>query len=242
MRLRFVWSILVALILAHRAAAQPESAVATFRHANESATRARFDEALLVYARLAQEGVRAPSLYWNWAQVASASGKKGTALWAFMRAQELTPTDSVLVREIERLRSELGLDPSELSLGFLGDARTFARRFRFDVLAMVAFLLSLATVVRRKPGSALSLVAFVIGLLLLAPLLAGIWRDPRAVIVHKDAPLMDAPRGDALALANLREGEVVPILGEENEYVRIQDASGARGFAHKTDVVKIEPQ
>jgi uncharacterized protein YgiM (DUF1202 family) len=58
-------------------------------------------------------------------------------------------------------------------------------------------------------------------------------------VVQKDAPLMDAARNDALALANLREGEVVPILGEEGEYVKIQDASGARGFAHRNDVRRI---
>lgn len=237
-----VWLTLMALILVQHAGAQSEPAAATFRQGNESAIRARFDEARLAYDRLAKEGVRAPSLYWNWAQVASASGRKGEALWALLRAQELMPTDRALLREIDRLQGELGLDPSELSLGFLGDARMFARRLRFDVLAMVAFLLSLTLAVRRKPARRLSLVALLMGMFLLAPLLAWPGRGPRAVVVQKDAPLMDAPRGDALALANLREGEVVPILSEENEYVRIQDASGARGFAHNSDVVKIVPE
>ena len=81
--------------------------------------------------------------------------------------------------------------------------------------------------------------ALLLGLALLSPLFGGRWREPRGVVVQKDAPLVDVPRADAVALANLREGEVVPLLGEDGDYVRIQDASGARGFAHKNDVRKI---
>ena len=183
--------------------------------------------------------MKAPSLYWNWAQAASASGRKGEALWALMRGRELTPGDRGMIREGERLRGELGLDPSEVSLGFLGDLRILARRFRFDALALVAFLISLITAVGKKSRSSLSLGALLAGLLFGAPFVAGSWREPRGVVVQKDAPLMDAARNDAVALANLREGEVVPLLGEEGEYVKIQDASGARGFAHKDDVRRI---
>ena len=59
------------------------------------------------------------------------------------------------------------------------------------------------------------------------------------MVVRKDAPLLDVARPEGVALASLREGEVVPLLGEEGDYVRIQDASGARGFAHKGDVRKV---
>ena len=183
--------------------------------------------------------MKAPSLYWNWAQAASASGLKGEALWAFMNGRELAPGDASMIREVERLRGELGLDPSEISLGFLGDLRMLARRFHFDALAIAAFLLSMLAVMGKKSRSSLSLASLLAGLLLGAPFVAGSWREPRGVVVQKDAPLVDAARNDAVALASLREGEVVPLLGEEGEYVKIQDASGARGFAHKNDVRRI---
>ena len=80
---------------------------------------------------------------------------------------------------------------------------------------------------------------FLAGLVLISPFLVAPFRGSRGVVVQKDAPLVDAPRDNAVALANLREGEVVPILGEEGSYVRIQDASGARGFALKSDVRRI---
>ena len=239
MRPRFAWLLLMATLLGSLAAAQSEAPTAVFRRGNEHAARSRWDDAIVEYGRLAKDGVEAPSLYWNWAQAASASGRKGEALWAFMSGRELTPGDASMIREVERLRGELGLDPSEVSLGFLGDLRILARRFRFDVLAIIAFLSSIIAVVGKRSRSSLSRASLLAGLLLAAPFVAGSWREPRGVVVHKDAPLMDAARNDAVALASLREGEVVPLLGEEGEYVKIQDASGARGFALKTDVRRI---
>ena len=236
MKLRLLRLLLATLVWAPSAGAQTEAPSTVFRRGNESAARSRWDDAILEYRRLAGEGVRAPSLYWNWAQAASAGGRKGEALWALMRARDLAPTDASMIREVERLRTELGLDPSEISLGFLGDLRMVARRFRFDAFAIAAFLLSMILMTGNKRRAPLSLGSLVLGLLLIAPFFAGSWREPRAVVAQKDAPLMDAARNDAVALANLREGEVVPLLGLEGEYVRIQDASGARGFAHKDDV------
>ena len=55
--------------------------------------------------------MNAPSLYWNWAQAAAVSGRKGEALWALLRAQELTPRDRDVTREMERrLLEDAGFD------------------------------------------------------------------------------------------------------------------------------------
>jgi hypothetical protein len=239
MRLRSVVGLLAAALLwASAATAQTPASASSegFRRGNESAARSAWTDAIAEYHRLEAEGVRAPSLYWNWAQAASASGRKGEAIWALLRAQELGPRDAGVARDLERLRGELGLDPSEVSLGVVGDARRLARRFRFDVIAVLLFLASIAVLFGKTPRPAWSLGAFLAGLLVVAPLLGGAWRGSRGVVVQKDAPLLDIPRDDAVALANLREGEAVPLLADEGEYLQIQDASGARGFALKTDV------
>ena len=239
MRARLRWPLLAALLAASWASAQTEKPDDIFRRGNENAARSRWDDAIVDYGKLAARGVRAPSLYWNWGQAASASGRKGEALWALLRARDLTPTDTSMIREAERLRGELGLDPSEVSQGILGDLRLLARRFRFDGFAIAAFLFSLAVLQGKKPRATLSLWALLLGILLAAPSFLGPWREPRGVVVRKDAPLLDVARPEGVALASLREGEVVPLLGEEGDYVRIQDASGARGFAHKGDVRKV---
>lgn len=234
--LGFAGALGVALLWIAPAIAHAQTSTDAFRRGNESAARSAWSDAIVEYKSLETEGVKAPSLYWNWAQAASAGGRKGEAIWALLRAQDLSPTDNGVTREIDRLRGELGLDPSEVSLGLQGDARRLARRFRFDILATLLFIASLGVLFGKTPRAGWALGAFLAGLLLLAPMAGTPWREPRGVVVQKDAPLLDIPRNDAVALANLREGEVVPLLGDEGEYVRIQDASGARGFAHKTDV------
>ena len=231
------FALLLVTLLAATARADVPSA---FREANEKAAHGQWQESLEGYRTLGQQGVHAPSLYWNWAQTASASGRKGEALWAYLATRYLSPRDQGVAREVERLRAELGLDPSEISLGLEGDARLLARRLRFDVLAVAALILSIFVLFIPRPRPVASVVLLVAGLLLLGPYHFGAWRQSRAVIVQKDAPLLDAPRDEAVALTNLREGEVVPILDEAGDFVKIQDASGARGFAHRDDVRKLE--
>ncbi len=169
MRPRLAWLLLATLLVASLAHAQSETPEALFRRGNENAARSRWDDAIVDYSRLAGTGVRAPSLYWNWAQAASASGRKGEALWALLCARDLTPTDSSMIREAERLRSELGLDPSEVSQGLLGDLRLLARRFRFDGIAIAVLLLSLAALQGKKPRTALSFWCLLLGVVLAAP-------------------------------------------------------------------------
>ena len=64
---------------------------------------------------------------------------------------------------------------------------------------------------------------------------AGAFARPTAVIVRRGAALLDAASPTAEAVGSLREGEVVPVLAESGEYVRIEDSSGARGWALVSD-------
>ena len=56
------------------ASAQAEAPSAIFRRGNEQAAKSRWDDAITEYSRLAKDGVKAPSLYWNWAQAAFLEG------------------------------------------------------------------------------------------------------------------------------------------------------------------------
>ena len=55
-------------------------------------------------------------------------------------------------------------------------------------------------------------------------------------MVRRGAPLLPAASPTAEAAGALREGEVVPILDRSGGYVRIEDSSGARGWALGDDV------
>ena len=193
----------IGLLLSALLNAQPTSTGDQFRRANENAANGRLQDALLEYAHIEKAGVRAPALYWNWAQVAAAAGRQGEALWALLRAGRLSPFDPSVQRETERVRLELGLDPAEASLGLLGDLELLSRRSRFDAIALACGCLSLVLLVGKRPRSSVSPFLALAGLLLVLPLALGRWRDPRGVVIQKDAPLLDAPRIDAVALATL---------------------------------------
>jgi hypothetical protein len=239
MKRRLVWMLFLCVV-ARGLSAQTSDDAALFRRGNEHAARSRFDDAIADYEQLQGRGVSSPALYWNWAQAAAGAGRNGESLWAQLRAQDLAPPDRTTIDEVERLRLELGLDRSEISRGFAGDARLLARRFHLPLFAIVTFLISGGLAIGRRENRSISFSVFAVGLLLIAPGLLGMLREPRGVVVKKEGQLLDIPRGDAVALATLREGEVVPILAVEGDYFKIQDASGARGFAHRNDVRPLE--
>jgi hypothetical protein len=80
----------------------------------------------------------------------------------------------------------------------------------------------------------------VLGLLVLAAPLGGAGARDVGVVLRRDAPLFDSASPSAESLGMLREGEVVPILGRTGPYVRLQDSSGARGWASASDVGLVE--
>jgi hypothetical protein len=226
-------------VLAPLVAASPDE---RFDEATDLARAGDYPAAIEIYAALAAEGRQSPSLYWNWAQAALARGAPGEALWALLRARELDPGDRAVGRETERLREALNLDPAEIAPEPLAGVARLARRYRLDLLAAVLLLLSVAAhvVARLRPGlrwpAPVAWLSLGLGLLLGAAPAAGLWARPTGVVVRRGAPLLDAASPTADAIGTLREGEVVPVLEPGETWLRIEDASGARGWAHRDDV------
>lgn len=219
---------------------------AQFRQATALAQAGDLAGATRIYRALAAQGVETASVYWNWAQVAQRRGAPGEALWALLRARELAPGDRAVAREVGRVREACGLDPAEVSPEPLGALGRLVRRLHLDVVAITLALASLlfhalarlrqgwrgrATVAWATAGAAL--------LAALPPLLAS-FAPPTAVVVQRGAPLADAASPTATVVATLREGEVVPVLERAASYLRIQDASGARGWVHARHVWRLD--
>jgi len=231
----------LALLLAASLSAAP-SAEERFREAGELARGGDSLRAIALYRELAASGHESASLYWNWAQVASARGATGEALWALLRARELSPGEGAIRREIEHLRGMANLDAAELSPETLDGLRRAARRFRLDLLALVFLAMSVpahaASRLRygaRWPGR-LAWSALTVGICLAAIPLLGSLTRPTGVVVRRGAPLLDVASPSAATMGTLREGEVVPFLERSKEYVRVEDSSGARGWARSEDV------
>lgn len=233
----------VALLPLAAGAATPDE---RFREATAQARAGDLPRALQAYGELAADGHESASLYWNWAQAAEARGATGEALWALLRAREIEPGERAVPREIERLRESSNLDLAEISPEpFLALAR-LGRRFHLGPLALLllAAALGLHAAARwltlaRWPVTA-GWAAVALGLLSAAPPLLGSLARPVGVVVTRGAALLDSASPEAAALGSLREGEVVPLLERSGGYLRVEDSSGARGWARAEDVRPLE--
>ncbi|HSD26813.1 MAG TPA: hypothetical protein VLL75_05875, partial [Vicinamibacteria bacterium] len=187
---------LLAIAVARPALAGP--ADERFREANDHVRAGDYPKAIALYGEIAASGQESASLYWNWAQAAAARGAQGEALWALLRARELDPGDRAVVRDVERLREALNLDPAEIAPEPLAAAGRFARRFRLDFVALV--LLALSVVVHglvhlgfgRRGGGRLAGSALALGLLAAAVPVAASFARPTAAVVRRGAPLLDS--------------------------------------------------
>ena len=216
-----------------------------FREANDLVRAGDYPRAIASYGQLARAGSESATLYWNWAQAARARGAGGEALWALLRARELEPGDPALLRVIEEVRAELSLDAAELSPEPLATVARLARRFALGgiaaALALVSLLAHVAARLWRAPRARLVAWATAgMALAAAAPPLAGAFARPLGVVVHRGAPLLPSTSPTAEAAGALREGEVVPILDRSDGYVRIEDSSGARGWALADDVRSLD--
>jgi hypothetical protein len=232
---------IAAAVVAHAGPADEQ-----FRKANELARAADYPAAISLYAQIAASGEESASLYWNWAQAATARGAQGEALWALLRARELDPGDRAVVRDVERLREALNLDPAEIAPEPLAAASRVARRYRLDAVALALLVLSLLAhgLLRARPGlraaAPAAVASLVLGLLAAGVPIAGSFARPTAAVVRRGAPLLDAASPTAEATGTLREGEVVPVLEASGDWLRVEDNAGARGWTHVADVRRLE--
>ncbi len=221
------------------------SAEQRFRAANERARSGDYPKALADYAAIAATGGESASLYWNWAQAAAARGAEGEALWALLRARELDPGDRAVVREVDRVREALNLDPAEIAPEPLAAVARAARRFHLDLVALALVVLSLlahaaARLASLRVGRPLATALAVLSVLAAALPVAGSFARPTAAVVRRGAPLYDAASPTAEVVGALREGEVVPVLDAAGVWLRVEDNAGARGWAHVQDVRRLD--
>ena len=235
---------LLAAALASPLLAAP--AAERFREANDLVRSGDYPKATAVYGELAASGQESASLYWNWAQAATARGASGEALWALLRARELDPGDRAVARDVERLRESLNLDPAEIAPEPLAAAGRASRRFHLDLLALGLLGLSLGAhaLLRVRPAGRWAVTtaraALALGILAAAVPVAASFARPTAAVVRRGASLLDAASPTAETTGSLREGEVVPVLEASGAWLRVEDNAGARGWAHSEDVRRLD--
>jgi hypothetical protein len=228
----------LALAAGAAVAAEPS---ALFQQANEAARSGDYPRAIALYDDAAAAGGASASLFWNRAQASRARGASGEALWALLQARDLEPGDTAVERALEEVRTELNLDRAELQPDPRALAARIASRLGLGWWAVALAAASLlaharARFARSPRARAVALVTAALALPAALPPALGAFARPLAVVVRRGAPLLPAASPTVEATGSLREGEVVPILDASAGYFRIEDSSGARGWALAEDV------
>jgi Bacterial SH3 domain len=238
-------AVLLLMTVPHPLSAAGDPAV-RFRDAAEAVRAGDYPKATAIYRELAAAGAESASLYWNWAQAAAARGATGEALWALLRGREVEPSDAATVREVERLREAANLDAAELSPEPVAALARLSRRFHLGLAALVVLAASIAIrlgdqlAAGTRRATSIAWAALALGVSLSAVAFVGTFARPTGVVLRRNAPLLESASPTAESVGSLREGEVVPILSESGDYLRVEDSSGARGWASAADVPRLD--
>ena len=217
-----------------------------FRQGNELARAGDYPKALAAYRELAAAGAEGPRSTGTGRRPPRREASQGEALWALLRARELDPGRPRRGAR-DRARARGGQPrPGRDRPRAPGRRRSLrpplpARPRR----GRPARPLRAPAPRRARPrparwGSVSAGVAFALGLLAAGAPVAGSFARPTAVVVRRGAPLLDQASPTAEAVGSLREGEVVPVLDASGDYLRIEDSSGARGWAVGSDVRRLD--
>lgn len=215
-----------------------------FHRANEHYQHERFVEAVEGYHAILERGVESGPLYYNLGNALLKQGRKGEALWAYLKADRLIPRDQDLRANLDYVRSLLAQGVrASLAPSWAVRWLTFHQRLATDELAgwtVVLLWLSAAgwiawswlPSVRAAVQPIAAIVSLTGGFCLLALVTQTVWVDsaPHAVTVSGQVEVKFAPQEDGTTHYTLPEGTLVRVLDHDRNWVQIQRADGRAGW------------
>ncbi|MDQ3035236.1 MAG: SH3 domain-containing protein [Myxococcota bacterium] len=210
--------------------------------AQRAAAAGRHDDAARALERVVASEGYSPDVLLELGNAHARAGRTGHAVLVWERARLLAPNDADVISNLDRVRSEAGLEPPPES-AIESAARTLPARHWLALggAALVLFVLGAAAfpLLRKGRGAltlltALSAIAVVVSS---GALWVGTLATERGVLVAEGAATMRlSPFEDAEPVATLAEGEVVSIEAEHDAWVRVEDRAGQRGWLPRTVV------
>jgi len=195
-------------------------------------------EAISAYEELAASGVGNPELYFNLANAYYHGGDLGRAVLNYERAASIDPGFTPARRNLKRVIGETAnkrLRPDGFSLMGLGPSRLpgiSQPALRWGVLVIWWLLWSILIVRKRRANSSRTAL---VALWILTLLCVVLWAVPEpliqsAVVVAGEAPMRYGPDVSDAVRATLAAGDRVLVDRSYGLWVRVETASGERGW------------
>lgn len=223
----------------------PLTASSTFQQANERYRNGQFDEAASSYRRILELGLENGTLYYNLGNALLKSGKKGEALWAYLKATAFLPRDADVQANLKYIQSlvQPGVNAS-IRPPRVMQWLTFHQRFSTWELAgwsalwvwVLALVWTLSTwwpQSRRVARPLVWLSGIVTAVFLTAWVVQTAWVDaiPKAVIAREQVEVKFSPQAAGTTHFTLPEGTIVQVLRHEFSWVQLKRADGLSGWA-----------
>ncbi len=209
-----------------------------YARGNTAYREGNFAEAISAYEELAASGVGNPELYFNLANACYHGGDVGRAVLNYERAASIDPDFTLALRNLERVVGETANKrsrPDGFSLTGLGPSRLpgiSQPTLRRGVLVIWWLLWSILIVRKRRAyfSRTASGACWILALLCVAG-----WAIPAppiesAVVIAEEAPMRYGPDVYDAVRATLAAGDRVLIDRWYGSWVRVEIASGERGW------------
>lgn len=218
----------------------PESA---FRRANALYARKEYAEASRIYRDIRKAGWRSAPLYYNLGNACFKEGDLARAVLNYRRAENLSPRDPEIRKNLQYARENLRDDIPLRPAGFINRVRTLiVHQFPPPVWARISSILYsllglwiiLALFIpawRRVSGAVIRWLGIVLILSLLTSYLAySYYRVPRAVILKPEVSVRYGPQPTDAVAFDLHEGTEIMVIRRQKDWAQISLPDGKSGW------------
>lgn len=233
------WSILavVALLLVGQGALcfAEDANESLFQKANEAYSRGDFQQAIILYQELTAASGYSPAVLYNLANSHAQAGETGRAVLNYERALRLSPSDSDIKGNLDLVRKESGLFPTELDVATrFFQLLTLHQWATLALLALAGFTIFQAITLRYRPGSRTAAGARIACILVLGVAVTGTavryQHFNPAVVVEDDARLLISPFTSATSVGTIQEGRLVYPQKSHGSFTLVRDETNRQGW------------
>lgn len=248
-RLLFCFAALTAVFFSADSAFCAENNVnRIFKAANSFYQEAKYDQAILEYEKIINQGLTSGNLYYNLANCYFKKGELGKAVLNYERTKILMPADSDLKANYDYARSLLNLGSNELYgkrwVRFL-DRLFSAWDVNFltiflSLLWAIVFLVLILGLFFEKVKRASKVILPLIALLFLSLFISFNRKitclNNSAVVINQEAQSKFEPLESATTYFTLGQGSLVEVIETTPSWAKIRRQDGKIGWVHQSSL------
>jgi len=228
---------------------------ASFNAANKLYEQGKYSDAATAYRKILDAKTVSPALYFNLGNACFKAGHPGNAIWAFKKAEMLSPRDPDIRANLQFTRNQIGT--TKAPERFWIRAINHLSLNEWSVLTGIAFtafflLLTIRQIVLgarpdTRPQKPLFLQLVVAGIVTIGIVFCLVVSlsyhlfTTTSVVVVSESVARRGPMSESPSVFSMRDGAEVTVIASNNDWVQITDSSARTGWVPTKDLAQITP-